>query len=60
MCHNSKPGGVVNACLDCHHYHNDPRAHTIHDAARPATTTADGGSRLREMLSGAPVAAAAR
>ena len=22
QCHNSKPGGVKNDCLDCHHYHN--------------------------------------
>jgi nitrate/TMAO reductase-like tetraheme cytochrome c subunit len=29
VCHNSKPGGVANDCLSCHHYHNDPRQQTI-------------------------------
>jgi hypothetical protein len=28
-CHNSKPGGVANDCMSCHHYHNDPRARTV-------------------------------
>jgi hypothetical protein len=29
QCHNSKPGGVANDCMSCHHYHNDPRMKTV-------------------------------
>ena len=59
-CHNSKPNGVANSCMDCHHYHNDPRMKTI-NAVDTKPTTADapaggsGGSRagsLRAMLFG--------
>ena len=59
QCHNSKPGGVANTCLDCHHYHNDPRANTIQNGKHPPMAPAATASRyrnLREMLSGAPVA----
>ena len=60
-CHNSKPTGVANNCLDCHHYHNDPRARTVQDGKKPPMAPDNKTAtyrNLREMLSGVPVAAA--
>ena len=58
-CHNSTPTGVANNCLDCHHYHNDPRARTVQDGKKPPMApekTAANFHSLREMLAGVPVA----
>ena len=63
-CHNSKPNGVANDCMSCHHYHNDPRMKTVNPqdvkpttaeqptGHGPANTGNDGESRLRAMLLG--------
>ena len=60
VCHNSKPNGVANDCMSCHHYHNDPRMKTVNPKqsdpsltdikSRDADKTA--GSPLRAMLLG--------
>ena len=52
---------MANNCLDCHHYHNDPRAHTVQDGKKPPMAPDNktaGYHSLREMLTGVPVAAA--
>ncbi len=62
-CHNGKPTGVANNCLDCHHYHNDPRARTVQDGKKPPMApdnkTAGRYRSLRDMLIVMPMAAAA-
>ncbi len=56
VCHNSKPNGVANDCMSCHHYHNDPRMKTVNPKQGGANTAGGpggGGSALRVMLLGA-------